>query len=725
LSLSPRHPPPFLYVIILRIGSSCTREKGISTLHRPTPRFGRGFSIPHRRQECRKSSPCKSPQHDTSSSLFDSFVAASGLPGSCLVHTQTRIDEASCGFPRDGFYWKARFETTHMLGTSIASSPLLAEAWRQSAAADSSGGPGIVAQQADDVVYVAFSGLPALQALTAGGTSSRFFSAVPINIAGGGASGGELFSPLAAGNGEPALVHAASLHCFLAAYNTPLFQKVLAECQDRALVFTGRSAGGSVAALAALCVLCLSRSSTSLSPASLLCVTFGSPSLGNEAFARAVLREGWGGRFCHVVSRGDVVPRLLFCPADSVAPELVARLLLTQSGLPGSGNHDALPPTTSKASEELRSFVSMHACRALSSAQQAYPASAHQSSSLYRPFGSHLFCSAQGGAVCVDNSNAVMKLMYLTLSVDSDVEDESLSYGDLMDRACRRSLLRGSCLHEKLTPLSSHDAGIWLALEASGIKQHDMVAREAEGCLRAASTIERIPTVNCANMARKLATVTPFRAQIEWYKSSCDEYMGYYDSFKQREVSKREFQVNMNRMKLARFWDGVLDMLERNQLPHDFLKRHKWVNASQFYKLLVEPLDIAEYYRKKKHKTVGHYMTHGRERRFWVFDQWWSEKERRIGGREGAGAKRSKYAGLTQDSCFWARVEEARDMAERARGERDPHALRRLLDCMNAFDCYARTLIEKKEVSIDVLAERSSYKLWEEEWKRLRCELNL
>lgn len=251
----------------------------------------------------------------------------------------------------------------------------------------------------------------------------------------------------------------------------------------------------------------------------------------------------------------------------------------------------------------------------------------------------------------------------------------------------------------------------------------DMEAREAEECLRAASTIERIPTLNCANLARKLATVTPFRAQIEWYKSSYDECRGYYDAFKHRGASKKGGQVNMNRIRLASFWDSVLDMLERNELPHDFSMRHKWVNASQFYKLLVEPLDIAEHYRKMKHRTVGHYLTHGRQRRYWVFDQWWSDKEKRV-GREGMDGKRSKYAGLTQDSCFWARVEEARDMADRARNQRDPLVLPELFQRMNAFDCYAKKLIEKMEVSVDVLAEGSSYKLWEEEWKRLKSEFD-
>lgn len=492
------------------------------------------------------------------------------------------------------------------------------------------------------------------------------------------------------------------------------------------LVFTGRSAGGAVASLAALSALCLSRSPHTRSPATLssvLCITFGSSPLGNEPFARAVLREGWGGRFCHLVSHGDAFPRLLFCPAAaSVPPEAVA--------------HPPLPTHTGPQTS---------GCRAAGAAsgRQGSPDFSHLRG-FYRPFGSYLFCSARGGAVCVDNPQAIMKMLYLTSSAGEDrgVEEELLCYGALVDRLRRRSLLKGSVFLRGdggLRPTSTPtllEAGISVALEALGIEHHSFAAgqdfmgsaaaaaREAAECLRTASTIERTPSLNSADMAKELAGVTPWRAQIEWYKSSCDEHLGYYDAFKRRGISRRENHVNGNRLRLAVFWDGILGKLERNELPPDFPRRDKWVNASQFYKLLVEPLDIAEYYRNGKHRTVlGHYLGAGggRARRYRVFDRWWEDKARRI-GRAGMDGKRSRFASLTQDSCFWARVEEARDMAARARGERDAVVLRRLWEGMAEFERHATNLIERKEVSVDVLAADSSFRVWQEEWKRLKSD---
>lgn len=231
-------------------------------------------------------------------------------------------------------------------------------------------------------------------------------------------------------------------------------------------------------------------------------------------------------------------------------------------------------------------------------------------------------------------------------------------------------------------------------------------------------------SLNNAKMAVSLARITPLRAQIEWYKTFCDEsddQMGYYDAFKRRPASKRGTRVNMNRVRLGQFWDELINMLETNQLTHDFHNLPKYVNASQFYKLLVEPLEIAEYYRTLKHKTKGHYIDHGREKRFKIFDKWWID--RKVGDEESN--PRSRFASLTQDSCFWARVEEARDSIYLIAGEMDSGRQLVFMDNIKKFEQYARGMIDRKEVSVDVLAKNSSYNMFLEEWKELKSRLQL
>ena len=111
-------------------------------------------------------------------------------------------------------------------------------------------------------------------------------------------------------------------------------------------------------------------------------------------------------------------------------------------------------------------------------------------------------------------------------------------------------------------------------------------------------------------------------------------------------------------------------------------------------------------------------MNHGRERRYEIFDRWW--RERKVGQEEND--KRSKFASLTQDSCFWARVEEAREWLENVRSESDTRKLSQLWEKIDKFEQYARRMVERKEVSGDVVAKNSSYSVWVEEWRELKSQ---
>ncbi|KAF3796580.1 hypothetical protein EJ110_NYTH01681 [Nymphaea thermarum] len=71
------------------------------------------------------------------------------------------------------------------------------------------------------------------------------------------------------------------------------------------LILVGESLGGSVAAL---CTLWLLKSSPPLPP---ICITFGSPLLGDALLQKAVGNiEPWKTQFWHVVGHGDPIPRL-------------------------------------------------------------------------------------------------------------------------------------------------------------------------------------------------------------------------------------------------------------------------------------------------------------------------------------------------------------------------------------------------------------------------------
>ncbi|WVZ53731.1 hypothetical protein U9M48_004636 [Paspalum notatum var. saurae] len=618
------------------------------------------------------------------------------------------------------------FETSHVLGALLASSPLLARAWDHCAAATAAAS-GFVHAEDGGRVYVGFSGvqaaLSAAGAAVAGGGADAF---APVGLGGDGAAG-RMFAPLvaaepdAAAVREPVAVQALALRHFLKLCDAPDFQMLLNQIKGKAVVFTGHSLGGAIASLAALHYLCISSSSSPWAPAPpVLCVTFGSPLLGNEALTRAILRERWGGNFCHVVSQHDIVPRLLFCPLDVIPAHIIVGMQLTT--------------VTARMSDPdkdvLRQLIQTHVGAV--AMEQKLDTPEAPSGSPYRPFGTYVLCSPDG-AVCVDNPTAAVQMLYATFASRCSTSAESPEaahscYSELILKMPKHLLLKRYLHVDDISATPNYDAGVSLALEASGIDAMAMEASTARQWLKTSKRVGRRPSLNSARLSTQLGRITPCRAQIEWYKGLFDGDTGYYDAFKQQRSPKKFSKVNINRIKLGQFWDRVLTMLDAGQLPHDFHRRAKWVNAAHFYQLLVEPLDIADYHRHNFHRTRGNYMTHGRERRYELFDRWWQEKgcagaRHDITSSMSASAsirRRSKYAGLTQDPCFWARVEEAREQMESAQSEPNTAVLVMKLEDLQEFERYSSELVVSKEVSVDVLAPQSSYTLWVEEWNQLK-----
>ncbi|KAK7318419.1 hypothetical protein RJT34_03119 [Clitoria ternatea] len=600
------------------------------------------------------------------------------------------------------------FESSEMLATFLSSTPLLSESWslcRQASAAPFF--RTFVAERVGGVVYVAFSGVQP------GGSDPDWRSLVPLASIGGE----PLFSSRRSKEGEePVMVHAGMLNLFFSLFNS--FQKQMLEIvgnpDSKSVVITGHSIGGATASLCTLWLLSYLRSICS--SVSLLCITFGAPLLGNQSFSEAISKERWGGKFCHVASNHDIMPRLLFAPITPLTTQL--NFLLQFWHFSMTSQEKLSLQLSEKEKAEL--FTAVLDYLEAAATQDGEAASVPI---LFHPFGNYLFVSEEG-AVCVDSPTAIVKMMHLmfaSASPSSSIEDH-LKYGDYVNNMSSQILKRKCCSMQSNIPDSSYEAGLELAIQSSGIANQESAMISAKECLKTTRRMGPSPTLNAASLAVSFSKIVPFRAQIEWYKSWCDkqdDQMGYYDSFKSRGSSKRDMKVNINRYKLARFWDSVIDMMEKNELPRDFDKRAKWVNASQFYKLLVEPLDIAEYYKKGLHIKNGHYLQHGRERRYDIFDRWWKDNRTRATNGQ-VNEERSKYASLTQDSCFWARVEEARDWLNCVRSERDTNKLALLWDKIENFEKYAMQLIENKEVSYDVLAKNSSYSTWVEDLRELK-----
>ncbi|KAL4590098.1 hypothetical protein LXL04_003017 [Taraxacum kok-saghyz] len=608
------------------------------------------------------------------------------------------------------------FETSEMLARFLGSTPLLPESWKLCARSNVMAPQGFLTDEVGGVTYVAFSGVQSVDRLDPFcGNLVPLLAASGVSPFSGGGDGG-MFSAFQKQEHEnTVMVDAGLLNLFLDIYRTPVFQNQMFEIlkKQKPVVFTGHSLGGAIAALSSLWLLSYLQSISS--PPSVICFTFGSPLIGNEHLSRSIQQQRWGGNFCHLVSKFDILPRLLFVPLSPITTHL--QTLLKSWHLTMNSPffiRDLGTQLTKQEKSELFHFI---LCCVESNARSPELTTTGSS---FVPFGNFMFCSSDG-AVCIDDTTAIVRMLLLTFASGSPslCIDDHLEYESYVGKINLQFLNRSE---EEVCESNTYEAGVTLASQSIS-SGHEHMVNHAKDCLKTARRIGRTPNLQSARLAICLSKFAPLRAQIEWYKASCDksdDQLGYYDSFKLRGPSKRDFKVYMNRIKLGEFWENVIDMLEKNQLPHDFHKRAKWVYASQSYKLLVEPLDIAEYYRSGDHRKKGHYLKAGRERRYTVFDKWWRERECDRFGDTNGDSRRSKFASLTQDSCFWAKVEEAREWLESVRSERDPRRFMGLWAVIEKFENYARGLVERKEVSIDVLARNSSYMVWVEELRVLK-----
>lgn len=192
--------------------------------------------------------------------------------------------------------------------------------------------------------------------------------------------------------------------------------------KNKAVAFVGHAVGGAVASLVALSLL--SSYPSICNTRSLLCITFGSPLLGDDALSAAVLKQKLAHRFCHLVSTSDPLPRSLLPPIvnDGSLDEKIAQLCQVVVG---------------------------------------------QSSSSYTPFGTFFFCSKES-AVAVDNPASVVQLLRYLASSSATSSSDQLGYGGLVLNISQQFLRRGRIVETTLG--SSYDTSVDLAIEALGLK---------------------------------------------------------------------------------------------------------------------------------------------------------------------------------------------------------------------------------------------------------------
>ncbi|XP_057983475.1 senescence-associated carboxylesterase 101 [Malania oleifera] len=423
--------------------------------------------------------------------------------------------------------------------------------------------------------------------------------------------------------------------------------KTKAERSTR-LIITGHSLGGSVASLFALWLLENTNSSKAKRP---LCITFGSPLLGDNGFQKAVLeRSTWNSCFLHVASEKDPVPRLFISP---------------QTGA-------------------------------------------------YKPFGTYLLCSESGNA-CLEEPESILELLVamgsqFTGSQDPNRRSQSVNYGEIVRNHKSRVIRRGvSQLGERITdPLW---AGIIVVLDTIGVGRAQPYLDVATLVRRAKDFVTQKKKV--FDPSKKLNDVKINMAKLEWYKKDAKaKKIGYYDAYK-NSVSRQDRDVIKYKTILRNYWKEMVAEAERRPQKEGASFRTRWLYAGTNFRRMVEPLEIADYYKCPGAKD---YRTRGRSPHYILLEKWQRDEKK-----PADPANEPKMASsLTEDSCFWADVEEAIISCNFLNNvESSPEEKESSRKSLIEFEKHVMDLIRDYAVSPEIFLWQSSFMKWWKEYEKV------
>ncbi|CAN6477703.1 unnamed protein product [Victoria cruziana] len=489
--------------------------------------------------------------------------------------------------------------------------------------------------------------------------------------------------------------------------------------KKRKIVFTGHSSGGALATLAT--VWLLERRQDSCTP---ICVTFGSPLVGDKNFGHAIRREGWSSNFQHIVFTRDITPCIAFAPLEDIKAEFQAIL---QQWMPkkkprypisGSGlSFDELVINFfTTVTNNAFSTASYDSCtlRCCSGGMALLGAVERMVDvSPYRPFGSFVFCCGGGRMVWVENHDAILQILFYTLQLEDygdiaaaarySVIDLQKDYKSLMKEYMKKMRIVELNRLEEI-PLSQLDAcGGWASNIDSALREMGL-SLEARLNLRAAGEVEKRKAKNQERVEGYYPRVMDNLAMFQAYRSLCEaKGMCYYDAFKLHRDAE-DFKAYVDRYELIPIWTEIRELFTNFELPDMFELDRKLIKIATDFRLLLEPVDISNYYRRDLYRDSGLYEKDSKARpRYYRYPERWLEHLQSFIPEDDDELGRGK---VSLDTCFWARVENM--CIEMRKGKKFAEIEGVVLE----FEKEVRTWFEKGELGRDVLMQGSTFLKW-------------
>ncbi|XP_010254914.1 PREDICTED: senescence-associated carboxylesterase 101-like [Nelumbo nucifera] len=318
----------------------------------------------------------------------------------------------------------------------------------------------------------------------------------------------------------------------------------------------------------------------------------------------------------------------------------------------------------------------------------------------YKPLGTFLMCSPSGCA-CLDDPESILRWMALTGPSENPVNpgqaDNCVDYGTILGRLKDSIANRAAVLQIEGPPLR---ASILLQLEAMGFGEIQLQQQQQLNQSNLVTVMERWVREKYLNKEKrisddkKLNDAKIYMAHLEWYKKvcECDPFKSYYDCYKSK-MFPRDMDAAKFKNHLTNYWKTKVEEAEKQPKKDGLPLQTRWIFGGTNYRRMVEPLDIADYYNKEGNKD---YFSNGRSPHYKLLEKW--EKEAR-GAEQQKNDARRQIASLTEDSCFWAHLEEAKLSLKNG-------------ESITNFENYVMTLINNFAVSREIFREKSSFMEW-------------
>ncbi|XP_039158186.1 senescence-associated carboxylesterase 101 isoform X1 [Eucalyptus grandis] len=327
--------------------------------------------------------------------------------------------------------------------------------------------------------------------------------------------------------------------------------------------------------------------------------------------------------------------------------------------------------------------------------------------SLYRPFGTFLLCSDSGGA-CFEAPDTILTLMSRERN-GGTADSQIFNYKSVIECLIQRLICKNHSAFSVLDA-DSFKAGINAQVAAIGLMQIQLQDSDSLW-MPEKDILERKNQV--LDPAKALNKMKVYLAYFEWYKKKCednDHSPGYYDSFKNK-MFQRDHEVVKFKTELEMYWKSVVEEAEKRPHLPEARMRFRWLFAGTNYRRMVEPLHIAEYYKWGNRS----YISNGRSKHFKLLEQWLDEHQKKPQNSVPNNSKMKKItSSITEDSCFWAHVEEARTTCRLLNsGGSNGAEIKNLVD----FEKYVMGLLKSRAVTSDIFLESSSYMQWWREYE--------